>query len=42
MRGALVGFLGLVERWTARDVPAALAAAVVAKLDEGLAVSAPR
>ncbi|WP_369252002.1 hypothetical protein [Streptomyces sp. R41] len=40
VRSALAGFLGLVERWTARNFPAALAAQVVAKLDDDLAVSA--
>lgn len=39
-RSALAGFLGLVEEWTLRDFPAALAAQVVAKLDEDLAMSA--
>ncbi|GGN89101.1 hypothetical protein GCM10011579_083520 [Streptomyces albiflavescens] len=39
VRSALTGFLGLVEGWTVRDFPAALAARVVAKLDEDLAMS---
>lgn len=40
VRSALAGFLGLVEAWAVRDFPAALAAQVVAKLDEDLAMSA--
>ncbi|WP_406327309.1 hypothetical protein [Streptomyces sp. NBC_00203] len=41
VRSALAGFLSLVGQWTERDFPSALAAQVVAKLGDGLAVGAP-
>jgi hypothetical protein len=40
VRDQLVGFLAAVEAWAAQHAPA-LAARLVAKLDEDLAISAP-
>ena len=41
VRAHLTGFLGLVEQWAVPDMPAALTARLVTKLDESLTATAP-